>query len=169
MCAVWWESSLCAQWVAKDPSFLHADREDWSSWVDAQARQQSTLIEPRHDKTNKMAVRPTKTQISLIWVFAGRTLVLLVLSCRGSYLPETRRLGDKAATGHEAIVLDLTDKDPTFTTIRKQGQLSTWMQTQQEKGMKLETLDNLSHVYKMNRNLPVKMLKCTNLNKIWHK
>ena len=25
---VWLESSLCAQWVAKDPSFLHADRED---------------------------------------------------------------------------------------------------------------------------------------------
>ena len=28
------ESSLCAQWVAKDPSFLHADSEDWA---DAQA------------------------------------------------------------------------------------------------------------------------------------
>ena len=80
--------------------------------------------EPRHDKTNKMSVRPVKTQISLgirpvwsesslsawrklgslathwahcedsdqtgwmprlIWVFAGRTLILLVLSCRGSY------------------------------------------------------------------------------------
>ena len=27
----------CAQWVAKDPSFLHADIEDWSDWVDAQA------------------------------------------------------------------------------------------------------------------------------------
>ena len=25
---VWSESLLCAQWVAKDPSFLHADRED---------------------------------------------------------------------------------------------------------------------------------------------
>ena len=25
---VWSESSLCAQWVAKDPSFLHADCED---------------------------------------------------------------------------------------------------------------------------------------------
>ena len=25
---VWSESSLCAQWVAKDPRFLHADRED---------------------------------------------------------------------------------------------------------------------------------------------
>ena len=24
---VWSESSLCAQWVAKDPSFLHADSE----------------------------------------------------------------------------------------------------------------------------------------------
>ena len=82
------------------------------------------LFEPRHDKTNKMAVRPAKTQISLdirpawsestlttwrsigslatywahsedsdqtgrmprlIWVFAGRTLILLVLSCHGSF------------------------------------------------------------------------------------
>ena len=25
---VWSESSLCAEWVAKDPSFLHADSED---------------------------------------------------------------------------------------------------------------------------------------------
>ena len=80
--------------------------------------------EPQHDKTNKMGVRPARTQISLgirpvwsesllsawrklgslathwadgkdsvqtgwmsrlIWVFAGRTLILLVLSCRGSY------------------------------------------------------------------------------------
>ena len=28
------ESSLCAQWVAKDLSFLHADSEAWSDWVD---------------------------------------------------------------------------------------------------------------------------------------
>ena len=27
----------CAQWVAKDPMFLHADSEDWSDWADAQA------------------------------------------------------------------------------------------------------------------------------------
>ena len=76
--------------------------------------------EPRHDKINKMTVRPAKTQISLgirpvwlvfavrmknlgpltthwaqktdqtgrmprlIWVFAGRTLIFLVLSCRDS-------------------------------------------------------------------------------------
>ena len=25
----------CTQWVAKDPKFLHADREDWSDWADA--------------------------------------------------------------------------------------------------------------------------------------
>ena len=43
---VWSESSLCAQWVAKDPSFLHADSEDsdQTGWI------------PR-----------------LIWVFAART------------------------------------------------------------------------------------------------
>ena len=37
ICPVWSESSLCAQSVAKDPSFLHADSEDWSDWADAQA------------------------------------------------------------------------------------------------------------------------------------
>ena len=26
------QSWLCSQWVAYDPSFLHADREDWSGW-----------------------------------------------------------------------------------------------------------------------------------------
>ena len=56
---VWSESSLCAQWVAKDPRFLHADSEDF-------------------DQTGRMP--------KLIWIFAGRTLILLVLSCRGSIL-----------------------------------------------------------------------------------
>ena len=55
---VWSESSLCAQWVAKDPSFLQVDSED-------------------SDQTGQMP--------RLIWVFAGRTLILLVLSCRGSF------------------------------------------------------------------------------------
>ena len=54
---VWSESSLCAQWVAKDPSFLHADSED-------------------SDQTGRMP--------RLIRVFAGSTFFLLVLSCRGS-------------------------------------------------------------------------------------
>ena len=36
---VWSESSLCTQWVAKDPSFLPADSEDWSDWADTQADQ----------------------------------------------------------------------------------------------------------------------------------
>ena len=33
ICQVWSESSLCAQWVAKNPSLLHADSEDWSDWA----------------------------------------------------------------------------------------------------------------------------------------
>ena len=51
------QSSLCAWWVAKDPNFPHADSED-------------------SDQTGRMP--------RLIWVFAGRTLILFVLSCRGS-------------------------------------------------------------------------------------
>ena len=58
---VWSESSLCDQWVAKDARFLHADRE-------------------YSDQTGRMP--------RLIWIFAGPTLILLVLSCRGSYLVE---------------------------------------------------------------------------------
>ena len=49
---VWSESSLCTHWVAKDPSFLHADSED-------------------SDQTGRMP--------RLIWFFAGRTVILLVL------------------------------------------------------------------------------------------
>ena len=56
---VWSESSLCAQWVAKDPRFLHADSED-------------------SDQTGWMS--------RLIWVFAGHTLILFVLSCRSSHI-----------------------------------------------------------------------------------
>ena len=58
------ESSLCAQWVAQDPSFLHADSED-------------------SDQTGRMP--------RLIWVFAGRTATLLVLSCRGSNICAVQR------------------------------------------------------------------------------
>ena len=50
---VWSESLLCAQWVAKEPNFLHADNED-------------------SDQTGRMS--------RLIWVFAGLTATLLVLS-----------------------------------------------------------------------------------------
>ena len=84
----------------------------------------ATEFEPRHDKTNKVSMRPAKTQINLgvrpvwsesslsawrksgslathltqsedsdqtgrmprlIWVFAGRTVTLLVLTCRDSF------------------------------------------------------------------------------------
>ena len=55
---VWSESSLCAQWVAKGPSFLHADSED-------------------SDQTGRMP--------RLIWVFAGRPFTSLVLSRGGSF------------------------------------------------------------------------------------
>ena len=54
---VWSEFFLCARWVAKDQRFLHGDSE-------------------ASDQTGRMP--------RLIWVFAGRTLILLVLSCRGS-------------------------------------------------------------------------------------
>ena len=54
---VWSESSLCIQWVAKGPSFLHEGSEV-------------------SDQTGRMP--------RLIWVFAGHTATLLVLSCCGS-------------------------------------------------------------------------------------
>ena len=55
--SVWLESSLCAQWVAKDPSFLRADSEN------------SDQAEHLHRLTG---------------VFAGRLAKSSVLSCSGS-------------------------------------------------------------------------------------
>ena len=61
---VWSESSLCAQWVAKDPRFLHADSKD-------------------SDQTGRTP--------RLIWVFAGRTATLLVLSWGAqTYYPSSK-------------------------------------------------------------------------------
>ena len=54
---VWSESPLCAEWVAKDPSFLYVDCKD-------------------SDQTGQMP--------RLIWVFAGHTVILLVLLWGGS-------------------------------------------------------------------------------------
>ena len=71
---VWPESSLCAQWVAKDPRFLHADSED-------------------SDQTGRMP--------RLIWVFAGCALffffvfffgfVMSRLKCRFRFFTTRRR------------------------------------------------------------------------------
>ena len=51
------QSSMCAQWVATNPRFLHADSKD-------------------SDQTKQMP--------RLIWVFPERTIILLVLSCHKS-------------------------------------------------------------------------------------
>ena len=59
ICPVWSESLLCTQWVAKDSSFLHADSED-------------------SNQTGRMP--------RLIWVLAGHTAILLVLSCHSSFI-----------------------------------------------------------------------------------
>ena len=68
---VWSESLQCAKWVAEDLRFPHANREE-------------------SGQTGRMP--------RLIWVFAGRTAILFVLSCGGSnettrskkYLPKSK-------------------------------------------------------------------------------
>ena len=57
ICPVWSESSLCGQWVHKDQAFF--------------------MQTAKTDQTGRMP--------RVIWVFAGRTATLLVLSCCGSY------------------------------------------------------------------------------------
>ena len=60
---------VCAQWVSKDPSFLHTDSED-------------------SDQTGRIP--------RLVWVFAGRTVILFVLSWGGSNLVlQTQTFGEK--------------------------------------------------------------------------
>ena len=78
---VWLESSLCARWVAKDPSFLHADSEDSD--------------QPGHPPSlmRVFAVRMKKARVLSYPLSAQRRLwsdwadaILLVLSRCGSYV-----------------------------------------------------------------------------------
>ena len=70
------ESSLRAQWVVKDPSFPHADSKV-------------------SDQTGRMH--------RLTWVFAGRTLTLLVLSCCGSYVLANTGEPDQTAQSDQGL------------------------------------------------------------------
>ena len=106
--SVWPESSLSIQWVAKDPSFLHADSEDSDQtgrmprliwvfagqislgirpvWSESSLSTQWVAKDPSFLHADSEDSDQTGRMPRLIWVFAGRTLILLVLSCRGSYL-----------------------------------------------------------------------------------
>ena len=74
---VWSESLMCAHWVAKYPSFL--------------------MRTAKTDQTGQMP--------RLIWVFAGRTAILLVLSCHHSIT---------FAIWHVAISLDSIIKSESY-------------------------------------------------------
>ena len=41
---VWSVSSMCTEWVAKDPNFLQADYEDWSDWAGCPGWSESSLF-----------------------------------------------------------------------------------------------------------------------------
>ena len=88
---VWPESSLCAQRVAKYPSFLLEDSED-------------------SDQTGRMP--------RLIWVFAGRTAILLVLSCVDLFNIKLCKLG-KLNIYHSCILSNLTIARSRGTFVEK--------------------------------------------------
>ena len=68
-------------------------RSTWAAWASAQS-DQSLRCPAAWRKLESLATRWAQREDSdqtgrmprLIWVFAGRTLILLVLSCRGSYV-----------------------------------------------------------------------------------
>ena len=93
---VWSESLLFTQWVAKNPSFLHADSED-------------------SDQTGQMP--------RLIWVFAGRTVILLVLSCRGSYDTE-HNMKENTLYQYTCSVTSSADNSKFFTWSEQKGQVT---------------------------------------------
>ena len=83
---VWSESSLCAQWVAKDPSFRHVDSKD-------------------SDQTGRMP--------RLIWVFAWRTyyfvgfVVLRLKLVRSRNWSQAWNSGDHIVRADDAKLLSL--------------------------------------------------------------
>ena len=95
-----WESSLCAQWVAKDTSFLHADSED-------------------SDQTGRMPM--------LIWVFTGH--MRFCWFCREvaevySYGCHNSALHDQQSCWQDSsIIIWSTSQENLSTELCNQGRL----------------------------------------------
>ena len=90
ICPVWSESSLCAQWVAKDPGFLHADSGD-------------------SDQTGRLP--------RLIWVFARRFCqlvgyVMRQLNWAVSSLPHLENIGIWLKDFWKKLKTKYTHKEP---------------------------------------------------------
>ena len=77
---VWSESSLCAQWEAKDPSFLPVDSEDWSDWADTQADlSHSWAHMPFHWFCHEMAQVVAKIKTFNVMISCDKNLAKLLL------------------------------------------------------------------------------------------
>ena len=72
---VWSESSLWSQWVAKDPSFLHADSEDWSDWADGRTCHFFGFL------MRRLTCRIYATSILIIMAFFVRLVVTHCFQC----------------------------------------------------------------------------------------
>ena len=96
----WSEPSLCAQWVAKDPRFLHADREDWSAQSDLSLQvfvlivhlfvsyAQVNLCHFFSSSWCRVLAAASASDSSWTFLFTfslGAHVILLGLSCCGSY------------------------------------------------------------------------------------
>ena len=117
------QSSLGAQWVAKDPRFLHEDSED-------------------SDQTGRMP--------RLIWVFVGRTCHLLVLSCGNSYkwrYPEKNPQSQSRSTAFRGTIKWNAEehimtkkkkkkrKNATYETTDKQAKVNCYWRTALQRSM----------------------------------
>ena len=121
------QSLRCAlKWVVKDPRFLHADSED-------------------SDQTGRMP--------RLIWVFTGRTVILLVLSWGGSFHKKGYHSKHKkkwVCFTDEKLILHVVLHFcgiSKFNSLRKSPKIPKWTTTEcQYANHKMKESIHLSHV-----------------------
>ena len=95
---VWSESSLCAQWVGKDPRFLHADSEDWLVWAEFVGFVKSWLIygavlTQQLPESKFFSVKASHTRGSCYWVSLSYRLQSHVFRKSRRSTPRTKHLG----------------------------------------------------------------------------
>ena len=89
-----WQVQWCevaAYDMTQSLNYLSRDMTKPTKWVCAQQRLRSAWASAQSDQSSLSAWRKlgslaTHWEHRLLWVFAGRTLILLVLSCRGSFV-----------------------------------------------------------------------------------
>ena len=129
------QSSLCAQWVVKDPRFLQADSGDWSVWAEFVGFVKSWLIygavlTQQLPESKFFSVKASHTQGSCYWVSLSYRSQSHVFRKSRHSTPRTEHLGSPPElSGRQTVHLGNPAHTVGYLDLKEiinRGQMRRW-------------------------------------------